>query len=185
MDRWDLRYQQASSPGDACDLLANNLHLLPAQGRALDLACGLGANALLLHQQGLRVEAWDRSAEALLRVDEFSAGLVSTRQMDLEADSLPLLNFDVIVVAHYLYRPICKWIQKSLNPGGVLFYQTWHQQKRSEKGPSNPDFLLAPGELIELFPQLDVRVYREEGGCGDLSRGQRDFGQLIAQKPAN
>ncbi|RRJ82585.1 class I SAM-dependent methyltransferase [Aestuariirhabdus litorea] len=184
MDKWDQKYQQAQSAGEACELLANNLHLLPPQGSALDLACGLGANALLLHQQGLSVEAWDLSAVALGRLDEFSAGLISTRRIDLEVDTPPLLNFDVIVVAHYLYRPVCHWIQSALNPGGVLFFQTWHQHKRSPKGPSNPEYLLAPGELLRLFPQLEVRFYREEDRCGDLSRGQRDFAQLIAQKPA-
>ncbi|MCL6414253.1 class I SAM-dependent methyltransferase [Aestuariirhabdus sp. Z084] len=184
MNKWDQRYQQASEPGTACELLAENLHLLPAKGRALDLACGLGANALLLNQQGLTVEAWDCSAEAIKRVEEFSAGLVASRQIDLESVTPPLVHFDVIVVAHYLYRPLCHWIQSALNPGGVLFYQTWHQLKQSDKGPSNPDYLLAPSELLTLFPHLDVRFYREEGDCGDLSRGQRDMGQLIAQKPS-
>lgn len=42
-------------------VLLDNSHLLPASGRALDLACGLGANALYLAKRGMTTSAWDLS----------------------------------------------------------------------------------------------------------------------------
>ena len=46
--RWDQRYRETSSEPQAARVLSDNLRLLPAAGTALDLACGLGGNALLL-----------------------------------------------------------------------------------------------------------------------------------------
>ena len=36
---------------------------------ALDLACGLGANALLMASRGLQTQAWDISSEALAKLN--------------------------------------------------------------------------------------------------------------------
>ena len=60
-DKWDRRYSDPANEARAAQVLSDNLHLLPTQGTALDLACGLGGNALLLARQGLTVEAWDLS----------------------------------------------------------------------------------------------------------------------------
>ena len=57
--KWNERYRAATGERQASRVLKENLHLLPDHGRALDLACGLGANAMLLAQQGLEVDAWD------------------------------------------------------------------------------------------------------------------------------
>jgi tellurite methyltransferase len=58
-EQWNERYRAATGEPQAAQVLSENLHLLPGTGQALDLACGLGANALLLAQQGLVVDAWD------------------------------------------------------------------------------------------------------------------------------
>src|SRR3569832_2422999 len=60
-DRWDARYREAGLPGAPATVLLENAHLLPREGTALDLACGLGANALLLAERGLTSHAWDIS----------------------------------------------------------------------------------------------------------------------------
>ena len=63
---WDQKYRESGDPhGTAVEVLQENLHLLPRQGRALELACGLGANALLLSAHGLDTHAWDISAVAI------------------------------------------------------------------------------------------------------------------------
>ncbi len=184
MNKWDDRYLSAKQSGSACSLLEQNLHLLPQQGKALDLACGLGGNALLLQAQGLEVEAWDSSAAALQKLSEFTVDKpITTRCIDLEAETPPLQQFDVIVIAHYLYRPLSHWIISSLAPGGLLFYQTYHDQKLTEQGPSSPQFLLKPGELLSLFNGLQLVLYREEGACGNLNLGERNLAMMVAQKP--
>jgi tellurite methyltransferase len=58
-EKWNARYRAAIGERQASRVLKENLHLLPCNGRALDLACGSGGNAILLAQQGLKVDAWD------------------------------------------------------------------------------------------------------------------------------
>ncbi|ABI56016.1 class I SAM-dependent methyltransferase [Alkalilimnicola ehrlichii MLHE-1] len=183
---WDQRYRQAE-PGSAAAVLADNLHLLPPRGRALDLACGLGSNAMLLAGAGLETEAWDYSPVALERLMERARrqGLAITpRERDVEQHPPPAVSFDVIVVAHFLHRPTAPDLFRALRPGGVLFYQTWSRARVSDAGPSNPAFRLAEGELLTLFAGLRPLLYREEGDQGDTTQGLRDVACLVARKPA-
>jgi hypothetical protein len=80
-----------------------------------------------------------------------------------------------------LHRPICKHITAALKPNGLLFYQTFHENKLSTTGPSNPKFLLQNQELLKLFSDLKVLFYREDGRQGHVDKGLRDMAYLIAQ----
>ncbi len=185
--KWDRRYREQTGPGEPAAVLASHLHLLPPQGDALDLACGLGANALLLARTGLATQGWDISTVALQRLNEQASGQglrLTTRQQDVEADPPPPRSFDVILVTDFLYRPLCPALAADLRPGGLLFYSTWCAGKRSASGPSSPEFLLQPNELLRLFPTLLVRFYREDAQAGNLAAGDRDRAHLIAQQPA-
>jgi hypothetical protein len=64
-----------------------------------------------------------------------------------------------------------------------LFYQTFSLERVDETGPGNASYRLATNELLELFPQLLVRFYRDEGRAGDRSRGFRNRAQLVAEQP--
>ena len=70
----------------------------------------------------------------------------------------------------------------ALKPGGLLFYQTFTRHKLDKSGPSNPDYLLARNELLQLFAPLTVIYYQEYPAIGDLQRGNRNEAQLIGQK---
>ncbi|HEB57891.1 MAG TPA: methyltransferase domain-containing protein [Gammaproteobacteria bacterium] len=185
--RWDERYRDTLVHGEPCRVLEEHAHLLPAQGRALDLACGTGGNALFLAAHGLDTEAWDVSPVALEKLADFATqkGLkVHTRACDLTRETPPENSFDVIVVSRYLQRDLCPAIAVALRPRGLLYYQTFVRDKVSDAGPSNPEWRLAENELLQLFPSLVVRTCREEGRCGDLSKGFRDEAWLVAQRPA-
>ncbi|VAW97341.1 Methyltransferase type 12 [hydrothermal vent metagenome] len=180
--KWDDRYRTTGQPG-AARVLAENSHLLPASGEALDLACGLGGNALLLAQAGLRTQAWDISPLALERLNAAAAGLpLRTKVCDVLAAPPAPLSFDIIVVSRFLARDLCPALMIALRPGGLLFYQTFTRDKGVPGGPSNPDFLLAKNELLQLFTGLHLRVYREEGCIGDTQQGLRNEALLVAQK---
>jgi tellurite methyltransferase len=184
--KWDSFY---SAPHDLtiepAGLLVEHRHLIPRAGRALDLACGMGANALYLAGLGLETTAWDLSPVAIeaLQNESRSRGLALTAEVrDLCATTLPENSFDLIYVGNFLERSLCPQIACALRPGGLLFYQTWVLDKSSGKGPANPDFLLTENELLQLFAGLRVRYFRDEGRLGDLDHGSRNQSVLIAQK---
>ncbi len=183
--KWNRIYQSDTLDSVATEVLVDNLYLLPSSGLALDLASGLGANALLLAQQGLTVQAWDISDIALCKLQqqaEANALLIKTCVHDITENSFMPVSFDVIVVSRFLDRSISNAIMESLKPKGLLFYQTYTQYKVSESGPNNPRFLLAENELLDLFSALKVVYYRENAGLGLRQQGLRNEAQLIAQK---
>jgi len=124
-------------------------------GEVLDLACGGGRHARLLAALGHPVVAVDRDAAALAA----TAGEgISTLRIDLEDSSSPQdgwpfagRRFAGIVVTNYLYRPLFPHILASLAPDGVLIYETFASGNERFGKPSNPDFLLKPGELLEAL----------------------------------
>lgn len=187
-DKWDARYRTASpTEARAAQVLTGNLHLLPPQGQALDLAAGLGGNAYVLARQGMATEAWDLSPVGSRLIESHARELgleMTARVRDVIADPPDPETFDVIVVSAFLHRPLCDAIAAALRPGGLLFYQTYCQTRISTSGPSNPDFLLADGELLRLFSGLKPIVYREEGTLGNPFIGFRDRAMLVAARDA-
>lgn len=187
-EKWDRRYRDKSiAEATPIEALSANLHLLPARGQAVELACGLGANAIALARHGLQTEAWDISPVATAKLEAYAAqhGLpLQARVRDLLAAPPEPGSFDVVVVSRFLERALCPTIAAALRPGGLLIYQTFVREQVSTRGPDDPAFRLGPNELLALFPGLTVRLYRDEGRVGDTARGLRDEAQLIAQRPA-
>ncbi len=179
--KWDKRYQENSLEPRAARVLTDNLHLLPKHGSALDLACGLGGNALLLAKHGLYVEAWDLSPVAIDKLTLRATGMTLTAHVRDVVAGLPQNRFDVIVVSYFLERRLAPAIVDALRPDGLLFYQTFNQNQCG-RGPGNPAYRLADNELLRLFKPLSVRYYREEGMTGDSAQAIRDEALLVAQK---
>lgn len=185
---WDRIYASATPailPAPA-NVLRENAHLLPSGGVALDVACGLGGNALFLARMGFEVHAYDISSEAVQRLENSARWLrmdVQAEVRDIVANPPPATTFDVIVVSRFLARELVASLIAALKPGGLLFYQTFTREKRTPQGPSNPDYLLEPNELLRLFGDLRILAYRDEGRIGDAARGFRDQSMLIGQKP--
>lgn len=141
-------------------------------GEILDLACGSGRHARRLAGEGHPVLAVDRDPESL----SAAAGpFITTLQMDLEAhapDEPPHWPFDEnrfagIVVTNYLHRPLLPCLFASLAPSGVLLYETFALGNEQFGKPSNPAFLLQPGELLQFamrFADRGARVVAYEDG---------------------
>ncbi len=186
-DKWNQRYAGQTDAGAPAWVLQHCASLLPAQGRALDLACGLGANARFLAQRGLQCEGWDISQTALDTLAAWrgpQGEQVAIRRRDVEACPPEPASFDVIVVSDFLHRPSCPALAAALRPGGLLFYQTWCADKLAASGPTNPDFLLRGNELPALFAGLELRFYQHLSRAGDLTQGERNRACLVAQQPA-
>lgn len=184
-DKWNRVYSQAdSSVIQVSEVLIDNSFLLPKTGAALDLACGLGGNALFLAQQGLAVTAWDISSVAVARLEAAAdrQGLnINACQQNISSLSLAKSSFDVITVSRFLDRTLTDAIIGALKPGGLLFYQTFTKEKTSGQGPNNPNFLLERNEFLGLFSRLAVLFYRENSLCGNLQKGLRGEMQFVGQ----
>lgn len=143
-------------------------------GEVLDLACGGGRHARLLAALGHPVQAVDRDAAALAQ----AAGPgITTLQHDLEADGAawPFAprRFAGVVVTNYLHRPLFAHLAAALAPDGILVYETFAQGNERFGKPSNPAFLLAPGELLEMALAHGLRALAYEDGVVDAPRPAR------------
>ncbi|MDF9392470.1 MULTISPECIES: class I SAM-dependent methyltransferase [Methylococcus] len=185
--KWDRIYREWKAPfPDVATVLSQNEHLLPAGGRALDLACGLGSNALFLARRGFEVDAIDISEagiEALAHTARMEGLPIHARVGDVMECQWATEHYDVVVVTRFLERTLVRAIVDALRPGGLLFYQTFVKSKSSDYGPSNPRFLLHDNELIRLFDGLLIRYYRDEARAGRPDAGQRDEAFLVGQRP--
>jgi SAM-dependent methyltransferase len=123
------------------------MKLIRPGGTVLDVAAGAGRHARLLARIGFEVEAVDRDATLL----SDPPAQVNVLQADIESGPWPYAGrlFDAIVVTNYLHRPLLPLLVDSLEAGGVLIYETFAQGNEKFGKPSNPAFLLAPGELLE------------------------------------
>ena len=129
---------------------------LITRGRVLDLACGGGRHARHLAGLGHEVTAVDREPQSLAAVRFVRA--------DLEDGSpwpLPGEQFQGIVVANYLHRPLFPLISRALAPGGVLIYETFMAGNERFGKPANPAFLLLPGELWAAFGGLHIIAFEQ------------------------
>ncbi len=184
---WEARYRDRSVAEAApAEVLRDNAHLLPRSGTALDLACGLGGNGFFLARRGLETFAWDSSSIAVEKIDAASepAGLPLFAEVRNVVERPPEAGrFDVLVVSRFLERELAPALIAALRPSGLLFYQTFTQDRVTGRGPRSEGFRLEANELLDLFSPLRVMVYREEGRVGDLTRGWRDEAALVAYKP--
>ena len=144
---------------------------LVERGPVLDVASGSGRHARFFAARGLDVLAVDREAQAF-------GGTIKFVRADLEDGSpWPFAGqrFAGIVVANYLHRPLLKVLAESLDQGGVLIYETFMAGNERYGRPSNPQFLLRPGELLEAFGALTVAAFEQ----GTLERPKKAVVQRI------
>ena len=135
--------------------------LIPKGGVVLDLACGSGRHSELLASSGYQVLAVDQDVSS---VDSLANPLITSKCLNLEEAEWPLMDceFSGIVVTNYLYRPHLDQLPKMLVDGGVLIYETFALGNGDFGKPSNPNFLLNPGELLGFASRHDLKVLAYE-----------------------
>ncbi len=158
---------QEAAQGQASSWVARFAPLVPA-GEVLDLACGSGRHARHLAALGHPVLAVDRDPQALQAA---SGQGITTQASELEIPGFAWPfgsgRFAGIVVTNYLHRPLMDALVASMKPDGVLIYETFSDGNAQFGKPSNPHFLLQPGELLALAARHGLQVVAfEEGVIG-------------------
>jgi SAM-dependent methyltransferase len=135
---------------DASHWIARFAPLARPGAPVLDLACGRGRHTRLFLERGHPVTAVDVDVSGL--ADLHGHARLDVVQTDLEHAPWPLpgRRFGVVVVTNYLWRPLLPMIVDAVDDGGMLLYETFAVGNEVYGHPSNPDFLLQPGELIEV-----------------------------------
>jgi SAM-dependent methyltransferase len=144
-----------------------------ARGPVLDVACGNGRHARFFHGLGFEVVAVDREPVQLEGIRFVKADLEDGSPWPFAHD-----RFGGVVVTNYLYRPLFPRLLASLEDGGVLIYETFMAGNERFGKPSNPQFLLRPGELREACRGMEVLGFEE----GEVSEPKRAMIQRICAR---
>lgn len=169
--------------------LVDHFHLLP-KGVALDVGTGEGRNALYMATRGFDVDGVDVDPAAVARARAAARKLGAPIRAivgNFEDGTyiIPLEAYDVIAVFNYLHRPLFKDIKDGVVPGGGVIYQTFTTEQARFGRPKNPDHLLRPQELREVFADWEVLAYREMVGASRKDGKPRAIAGIVARKPAD
>ncbi len=183
-EKWEAKYKggEYSHDGPPSSLLRRWLPVLP-RGRALDVAAGLGRNALFLARAGYQVDAIDISPTCLQEAARRArrAGLrVRWIAADLDTYRLARARYDVVMNAFFLKRRLFPALRAAVKPGGVVIVET-HMLGAEEGGPQSSAHRLRPGELRRRFKGWEV-LELEEGLFREGGRSWR-LGRIVARRP--
>lgn len=191
-DRWNRRFAEGSHVSEVPDTFFVDAYqeyvdplLTESTGKmALDIASGPGRHGLWLAERAWRVTLVDIAGQAFDHARRRAAGrnlAVEFQECDLDAVQSAqsvgwASRFDLVVALFYLQRDLFPVLADALAPGGLLIYKTYTTlQRRFPGGPTNPAFLLEPGELRRAFPSLSILYYRE-------TIRDRGVAELVARK---
>ena len=184
--RWDKRFgQRGIALGkEPNPFLRRYFHLLP-KGRVLDIASGEGRNAVFLSQHGFEVDAIDVSPKGLKKAQRLARekGVkINTFLVDLDQYHIERERYDLIANFYFLKRRLIPRIKKGIKKGGKIIFETYILEHRTlgAGGPKQAKYLLKPNELLRLFKDFRIQLYRE----GILREGGRKkaVASLIAEK---
>jgi rhodanese-related sulfurtransferase len=171
----------ASTIAGPSDWLLQNVDVFERGVAVLDVAAGRGRHALLLASAGWSVTAVDRDEAALRAMQRVAATFdwplaVEVRDLETGDVRFPRGPYGIVVVTNYLHRPLFPALVDAVAPGGVLVYETFTTAQAVRGKPTNPAFLLEPGELPHLVAPLVVERQRE----GDVDG--RMIASVVARK---
>jgi len=182
---WDEQYRKKADPATEHESAPSSVLIEAARnlppGRALDLACGTGRNALWLAERGWNVTAIDGSPAAIetLRRRAARANVtIDAQVVDLEEPGFAIApdHYDLIAMCYYLQRNLFEPCKSGLVPGGVMVVIAL----LIEPGKENSPFRLQPGELRSYFEDWEILHHRE-----GTDAWEHKVAELVARRPAN
>ena len=129
---------------------------LVTRGPVLDVASGAGRHARYFAGRGLAVVAVDSVPQLIPGVTFVPADLENGERWPFEGQ-----RFAAVVVTNYLHRPLFAQLEQAVDEGGVLIYETFMTGNERYGRPSNPAYLLQPGELLRAFKTLTVVAFEQ------------------------
>lgn len=169
-EKWNQRYSEGSyRKNNPVTLLQEWLPDMP-RGKALDVACGAGRNAICLAEAGYRVDAIDISPEGLKNARQKAAeqGLeINWIEHDLDQPFSFDTDYDLILVMWYVNPELITRLCDCLAPGGYLLCQEHLATDEDVIGPTNNDYRMAPGALRAAVPGLEVLLFEESVDTSD------------------
>ncbi len=190
--KWDRKYRDKgpeSFGSEPAEWLVAHRDLLTSEprGRALDVACGTGRNAVYLARLGFTVDALDVSGVAIAWLKERveREGLsVHPRRHDLTREPLPRREYRIVLNVNYLQRDLLAALKGVTAPGGLVVFETFTRpQAELPGGPRDPEHTLEAGELRRAFADFEVLDYREETLLPEDVRKARAVASLVARRP--
>jgi len=184
--KWEARYRAGDRPHDGppSPLLRRWLPRA-ARGRALDVATGLGRNAIHLARAGYQVDAVDISPTALREAARRARreGLRGIRWIaaDLDRWRPSRGRYDLIVNAFFLDRRLFRLLRAALRPGGVLIVETHLDTEEADGGPPGRSWRLRPGELRRLWGDWQILYARD--GRARAGRRMIPLGRIVVRRP--
>jgi len=183
VERWNRKYSNGNPNPDfePDSLLKNHVHLLDDGGIALDVACGVGHNAIFLAQRGYDVIAVDGSVVGLnfcreaIRREGLHVSLIAA---DLDRFPLPPEYFNLVLVVRFLHRPLVAQLKRAIKPGGLIIYQTFNSNHLRVKPDFKREYLVDHGELSEWFADFQLIA------TNDSLRLQDNLSYFIGRKPS-
>lgn len=162
--KWDKKYESTPSLLEKREPSKKLVDLMDrVKGKkALDVASGAGRNSIYLATKGFEVEAIDISQVALNELSKKGFENITCKLVDLDEYEGNTNSYDLIIMSNFLDRNIIPKLSASLKKNGILFIETYMEDKENEKPPSNPDFLLKKDELKSFFnDSFEVLDYEE------------------------
>lgn len=175
--QWDVLYGRSGFVygKKPVKFLAENFHLIPKNGKVLDLGMGEGRNAIFLAEKGYSVTGIDISSVAIKKAEEFAKEqgvMITSIVADAKKYRFAPASFDAVLCFYYVDRDLIPIIEKLLKPGGYIFFEayTLDQKRKSAKKVEDDDsYYLKSGELKQLLHNFKIIKY-EEGEFGNEFR---------------
>jgi tellurite methyltransferase len=185
-NKWDERYRSGAYADrtHSSALLQRWIGRIP-RGRALDVACGAGRNALFLASHGFDVDAVDISREALRRAKDAARERnldINWIEHDLDEPLTVRSDYALILVVRFLDLPLIGRLARLLGPGGYLVCEQHLRTDADVIGPANPAYRVEPGELPKVAGGLEFAWF-EEGFVDDPDGGRAALARLVARRP--
>ena len=181
-ERWNTKYQDNKTKkrlSKAIKLITEYASL--AKGtQALDVACGIGRHSKYLAEQGFKVDALDISDVAIQSLK--NEANINAIEVDFDTYELEKNKYDLIVCAYFLERKLFPLMVEALNSNGIILYETFLHDKKNDKKPSNPSFLLDKDELKTYFSKTCEIMHYAEWSDIDSQGNKTMKASMVAKK---